>query len=116
MGWRLLIDSAILRCNHGGSVRLTPTQSWVSIESKRVLVEPNPESRSISFCPNNNPPAGIKPCLTTLAVVNGYSEFVRIDGQRVCLETVTGNTDGTPPTVVKYSVRNPAQSLVASSA
>jgi hypothetical protein len=45
-------------------------------------------------------------------VQRGYSEFVRIDGRPVCLESVTGFTDGTPPGVVKYKVNAPGQSLV----
>jgi hypothetical protein len=116
MGSRLLTENAILRCDHGGSVSLAPTQSWVTIERRRILVATNPENRSIGGCTNNNPPLGLKPCLNTLAVTHGYSEFVRVDGRRVCLESVTGNTDGTPPAAVHYSVKNPAQSLVASSA
>ena len=115
MGSRLLTERAILRCSHGGLVSVAATQTWVRIGSSPVLVSPNPESRSISNCTNNNIPAGIKPCLTTLAVKRGYSEFVRIDGHRVCLETVVGDTDGTPPDP-EYSVKNPAQSLVASDA
>ncbi len=42
----------------------------------------------------------------------GYSEWLRIGGKRVCLDTVTGLTDGTPPGTVKYEVRDPGQRLV----
>jgi hypothetical protein len=38
---------------------------------------------------------------------------VRIDGRRVCLDTVTGLTDGTPPGTIKYEVRSPGQDLVS---
>jgi hypothetical protein len=37
---------------------------------------------------------------------------VRIDGCAVCLDTVTGLTDGTPPGIVTYKVRSPGQTLV----
>jgi hypothetical protein len=54
----------------------------------------------------------IKPCTATLVAEAGYSSFVRISGRRVCLDSVTGLTDGTPPGVVKYLVRDPGQHLV----
>ena len=82
----------------------------VRINGRRVLVEPNPVSRPIVGCPNAAPPS--KPCLTTLAVQKGYSGLLSINGKRICLDTVTGLTDGTPPGTVKYKVRTPGQALV----
>jgi hypothetical protein len=41
---------------------------------------------------------------------------LRIAGRRVCLETVTGLTDGTPPGTVKYLVRDPGQGFVQDAA
>jgi hypothetical protein len=55
----------------------------------------------------------MKPCLTTLKVQQGYSGLIDIQGRRVCLDTVTGLTDGTPPGTFKYSVRRPGQDLVS---
>ena len=43
-------------------------------------------------------------------------EPVFIDGRPVCLDTVTGMTDGTPPGVVKYIVVDPAQDFVEGAA
>jgi hypothetical protein len=87
-----------------------PTQDLVKVEGRRVLVEPNPESRPISGCPNIG--ATIKPCLTTLKVRTGYSEWIRIEGRPVCLDSVVGFTDGTPPGVVEYQVRSAGQIFV----
>jgi len=111
---RVLTEDALLLCEHGGPVKLTERQSWVTIHKRRVLVENDPESRSISGCPNVNPFLGLKPCTTTLPVTQGYSSFLRIDGHRMCLDTVTGLTDGTPQGAVKYTVKNPGQTLVES--
>ncbi len=109
MKW--LTEDAILNCKHEmGLVHLAPVQSLVTIEQRRVLVESDPEGRPITGCPNIS--ATIKPCTRTLKVEAGYSDFLRVDGRRVCLETVTGLTDGTPPGIVKYIVRLPGQSLV----
>jgi hypothetical protein len=107
---RLLVKDGVLRCGHDGRVENVPSQHWVRINGSEVLVEPDPQGRSITACPNIG--ASIKPCTSTLVVREGYSPFVSIDGRPVCLETVVGYTDGTPPGVVEYTVRNPGQSLV----
>lgn len=108
---KLLTEDAIINCQHElGVVHLVPTQDLVTIGQRKVLVENNPEGRLITACPNIG--ATIKPCTRTLKALAGYSDFLRIDGQRVCLDTVTGLTDGTPPGVVKYTVTAPGQQLV----
>ncbi|MER0204867.1 MAG: hypothetical protein DU480_13680 [Nitrosomonas sp.] len=109
-----LTEDAILVCSHEtGIVINTTTQNFVRINRRRVLVENNPENRGIVGCPNIG--VGIKPCTTTLKVKQGYSGFIRINGHRVCLSTVTGLTDGTPPGVVTYKVRNSGQNLIRES-
>jgi hypothetical protein len=107
-----LTEDAILTCKHElGIVGIVGTQDLVTVAGRKVLVEKDPEGRPIAGCPNVG--ATIKPCLLTLAAQAGYSDFLRIDGRRICLDTVTGLTDGTPPGVVKYQVRTPGQSLVS---
>ena len=107
----LLTERALLVCKHElGKVNLHPTQSLVTVMGQRLLVETNPEGCSISGCPHYGPT--IKPCTSTLPVKAGYSNLLRIQDRRVCLDTVTGLTDGTPPGTVMYIVRDPAQTLV----
>jgi hypothetical protein len=113
---RALTEDALLLCDHGGQVRPAVRQSWVTIHRRRVLVATDPEDRSISGCPNRNVFLALVPCTTTLRVTRGYSSFVRIDGHPVCLDTVTGLTDGTPPGTVTYTVKDPGQTLVGSDA
>jgi hypothetical protein len=109
---RLLTEDAVLVCAHElGVVGIAATQGLVRAGGRRVLVEKDPEARPIGGCPNVGPT--IKPCATTLAVRVGYSGLLRIAGRRVCLDTVTGLTDGTPPGTVEYKVRSPGQTLVA---
>jgi hypothetical protein len=111
VGSLLLNEEAVVVCKHVlGVVSIEPTQNLVFIQGKRVLVEPNPETRPISHCPNYG--IAIKPCTFTLKVDDGYSSFIRIEGKRVCLQTVTGLTDGTPPGIVKFEVRTPGQQFV----
>lgn len=108
---KILTEDALLVCNHElGSVAIRATQDLVTIEQRRVLVENDPQGRPIRGCPNVG--ATIKPCQNTLRVRKGYSDLVRVEGRRLCLDTVKGLTDGTPPGTVIYKVRQPGQTLV----
>lgn len=108
---RWLTEDAVLLCAHvTGKVDIKHSQEWVRIEGRRVLVDADPEGKAINACSNVAPP--FKPCLLTLRVEVGYSDLLRIGGQRVCLDTVSGKTDGTPPGTVYYSVRAPGQEWV----
>ncbi len=109
---KLLTLRALLHCDHqSGLVSLAARQHFVRIAGIPILVEDDPEGRPIGGCPNAGPT--IKPCTSTLAVQEGYSSLLRIAGNRVCLDRVTGLTDGTPPGMVKYRVRHPGQDFVA---
>jgi hypothetical protein len=112
---RWLVEDATLICDHGGRVAIDPVQALVRIEKRRVLVARDPESRSISACPNANPVIGLRPCLKTL-VAHGYSSFVKIQGRKVCLDSIRGLTDGSPPGTVNYKVVDPAQAFVSAEA
>jgi hypothetical protein len=108
---KILTEDAVLVCGHKlGRVANQPSQKLVTIAARRVLVEKDPEGRAIAGCPNVIP--GQKPCTRTLFVREGYSALLRVDGRRVCLDTVRGHTDGTPPEAVDYSVVAPGQDLV----
>ena len=106
----VITEDAGVYCKHSGKVSNKWSQPFVTIEGRKILVEPDPVGRPISRCPSTVP---FKPCLTTLVVQKGYSEFIRIDGHRICLDTITGYTDGTPPGVVMYVVRSAGQQFVS---
>jgi hypothetical protein len=107
-----LTEDAALACRHQlGRVSIQGRQDLVTIGRRRVLVESDPEGRPISGCPMIG--ATIKPCTRTLTVTVGYSDLLRIEGRRVCLDTVTGLTDGTPPGTVEYDVRDAGQGFVS---
>ncbi|MDQ4124307.1 MAG: hypothetical protein M3134_01735 [Actinomycetota bacterium] len=107
-----LTEDAKLVCNHqAGIVSNDPSQAWVTIEGRSVVVSTDPEGRPINGCPNIN--VGVRPCKTTLAVKEGYSEWLRVDGHRICLDSLQGLTDGTPSGFVKYVVEQPGQAFVS---
>jgi len=108
---KLLTEDAVIVCDHQlGIVQNKPSQSLVTINGRRILVENDPEGRTIKGCPNIG--LTIKPCNTTLKVKKGYSQMLHIGGHAICLDILSGLTDGTPPGTVNYKVRSPGQSLV----
>ena len=107
-----LTEDAVLICDHGGRVAIKPTQTLVRIEDRQVLVQDNPEYRNIRHCPNTNPVVGLRACLNTLAVREGYSALLTIEGDPVCLDFVLGLTDGSPPGIVTYKVVAAGQPFV----
>ncbi len=110
---KFLTEDAALYCAHEtGKVQNSASQGLVTVKGRSVLVAKDPEGRTILGCTNANPPVGIKPCSKTLPVLAGYSSFIRVKGHAVCLDTLKGLTDGTPPGAVEYSVRKPGQSFV----
>src|SRR5680860_1314413 len=111
---KILIVEGVVCCGHDGTVKNVPSQEWVKILTSPVLVENDPQGRDINGCPNIG--LNIKPCTHTLLVQTGYSTFVRIGGRAICLDTVEGYTDGTPPGAVKYTVRSPGQQLAEATA
>ncbi len=108
----ILTEDVVITCRHvTGIVIRNTSQDFVTIAGRRVLIDPDPENRPIIGCPNIG--IGIKPCLKTLSVKTGYSDFITIGGRRVCLKAVTGLTDGTPPGIVMYDVRAAGQDFVS---
>jgi len=110
---KVLTNAAFITCDHAtGVVTNISSQSLVRIDGGLVLVGNDPAGKPIAGCSNIGPT--IKPCTSTLAVEQGKSSFVSIDGTPVCLDTVVGGTDGTPPSATKYRVRFAGQVLVDS--
>lgn len=106
-----LTEDAKLKCTHGGQLKLEPVQDLVHINGRKVLIKPDPENREIDWCTNTNF-TNIKPCKKTEEVRTGYSELLRVGGKPVCLDSVKGFTNGTPPRSIDYVVREPGQDFV----
>ena len=104
-----LTEDANLICAHqsGAVTSFSPSQSYVTVSNRRVLIAPDTIGRSIASCPMV-PPLG-KPCTTTLSVITGYSALIKINSQPVCMDNLTGTVDAPAP---PYTVRLPGQQLV----
>lgn len=107
----ILTEDAKLRCDHLGKVENEPSQSLVTIEKRKILVATDPQGRNIHGCPNLTP--ATKPCTHTLVVEDGYSTIASIGGHPICLATLRGHTDGTPPGTVFYTVQDAGQAFVS---
>jgi len=104
----LLREDAVLLCGHMGVVRISASQHWVTVEGKALLVDNDPEGKTIAGCPNV---ASGQPCVQTGIVQKGYSAFIRIDGHAVCRQELEGLA--LPMVVYHYTVSYPGQRLVA---
>ncbi len=105
-------EKDVLRCAHvGGVVDVSARHRWIRINGSPVLVRPDALGRSITGCPMVG--ATTKPCTSTVTVDTGYSQFVRIDGSAMGLNTLSGFTDGVPPMSVLYSITSNYQSWVS---
>lgn len=105
-----LTTRAVFSCSHPpGKADASPhEQNFVRIEGAHVLVGDDPGGLSVSLCalvPPNN-----KPCDRTLDPGAGHSAWIRIEGTPVCLDRITGPTNGVPPGA--YVVVAPGQNLV----
>jgi hypothetical protein len=110
-GFLALTEDAVLRCDHLARVENKPSQDLLRIDGRRVLVARDPEGRHIHGCPNLSP--ATKPCIQTLVVEEGYSDLLSVAGAAVCLSSILGHTDGTPPGAVYYRVKEPGQQYVS---
>jgi hypothetical protein len=120
---KILTSQTILACKHKTGLarmdapeNLLRFQNFITIEGSPVLCGNFPISdpmlQRINSCTNMGPT--IKPCnLTLTAEAHGFSSLIFIEDRPVCLDTLTGLTDGTPPGTVQYNVRDPGQSFVS---
>jgi len=104
-----ITEDVVIVCAHAtGTVKsYNPSQSWVTVQGRRVLIAPDTVGRTITLCPLVPPQ---KPCTTTLAVITGYSALIRIGGRPVCMSNLTGAVDAPAP---PYTVRTAGQTLVS---
>lgn len=106
----VLTEKSILQCDHKtGIVELKMKQDFVRINGDRILVKPDPVGCTINACSWAG--AGMTPCMKTVNIDTGWSEFVRIAGDPICLKPVMGKTNGTPGPF-SYSVGSTNQHLV----
>jgi hypothetical protein len=97
-------------CAHGGKVMLIPRQGTVTIRGAPVMCVPDLMGAPIVGCAQPPTPA-TKPCTTVVSTLPGsWSLNVLVGGKPVYLQTLTGMTDGVPPSPI--TVAYPGQEIV----
>ncbi len=94
----LITSSATIMCAHGGRVMLIPRQFKVMAQGAPVMCVPDLMGAPIAGCAQPVTPAGTKPCTTVAATFPGsWSLKVLVMGRPAYVATLTGLTDGIPP-------------------
>lgn len=98
MGIRYLNHAAIIRCTHGGTVRLFPpsVRSYY-IEGRPVITDMDLLRAVIIGCPQVGP--GLKPCTRIVSILMGRALQIKVDGETPILKTLKALTDGVAPGV-----------------
>jgi hypothetical protein len=93
----VLITSSTVTCGHSGNVVVTSTQK-LKVGNNPVLVKVSIADKSIAGCTTapasdaSGPTA--KPCKKVSLVSNGEATKLKVNGQAVMLDTLSGETDG----------------------
>lgn len=109
----VLNASAVIRCSHGGTVTVTPSQQALKAGGGAVLVRADLLAATIAGCTNTDARAGQVPCVSILAVTAGVATRLKAGGQPVVLEDAAGTTSSTPPG--RFSVSSAGQTRLRAS-
>jgi hypothetical protein len=102
--------NAQITCAHGGHVTLIPKQTIVLLQGGAVLCEPDLVGSPIVGCAQAPSPS-TKPCTTVVSTLPGSTSLkVAVQGRPAYVATLSGLTDGVPPSPL--IVVSPGQTLV----
>ena len=97
-------------CAHGGQVMLIPRQATVMLGGAPAMAEPDLVGAPVVGCTLPPTPA-TKPCTTVVSTLPGStSPKVLVGGRPAYVATLSGMTDGVPPSPI--TVVFPGQTLV----
>jgi hypothetical protein len=107
----VLTESSTVKCAHQGTVKLTASQSKLTVGGKKVLVEGDLTAppAQVSSCATVVNQTSTK-CLMVSSAMGGVAQKLKVGGKGVLLESVQGQTSGviggTPQT---WSVQDAGQ-------
>jgi hypothetical protein len=100
----VLTVSSTVKCAHGGSVSLS-SSAKLSVGGKKVVLMSGVQGAPISGCPTPDDTNTPSTKCRTVVTANGTSTKLKVGGQPVVLDSLSGTTDGTPPpTGASFSV------------
>jgi hypothetical protein len=96
----ILTSQAVVMCAHGGRVMLIPRQGTVLIQGSPAMCEPDLLGAPIVGCAQPPTPT-TKPCTTVVSTLPGSSSpKVLVGGRPAYVGTLSGMTDGVPPSPI----------------
>lgn len=109
------IETARCNCEHRGGVQIRPSQDWVTIDGRLLLVEGDLDHRPIVLCRGGAEVVGVTRCRSIATVDDdlSHSHLVAIDGRGVVLSTASGTTDWSSVAIARWTLGNPGQLWVA---
>jgi hypothetical protein len=92
-----LTTNAVILCDHGGRVEVTPRQVQVAIQGGFVICEPDLVGAPVTGC-GLPATSATSPCTTVIEVLPGSSApTILVGGRPVYVETLVGITNSRPP-------------------
>lgn len=92
----VLTENSTLSCTHIGSVKLVATQSKLTVNGSKVLIDGDLTSAVISGCITvPDPNTTTVKCLSVASAEGGVAGKLKVNGKGVLLEEVQGKTTGT---------------------
>jgi hypothetical protein len=92
-----LTESSTLGCTHlTGSIALNASQSQLTVNGNKVLVDGDLNGASVSNC-GTVVTSSTSKCQTFTPMPGGVAQKLKVGGKGVLLETLQGTTDGVPP-------------------
>lgn len=92
----VLTEASTLICAHAGTVKLTATQSKLTVSGSKVLVHSDLIGAVISGCLTvPDPNTSTVKCLSITSAEGGVAGKLKVNGKGVLLEQVNGKTTGT---------------------
>lgn len=107
----VLTEASSLVCAHQGRVKPGVSQSRLTVNGARVLVEGDPNGAPIGLCATvADPTTATVKCLHVASADGGVAGKLKVGGKGVLLADIQGRTDGTVGGIPQtWSVRSAGQ-------
>jgi hypothetical protein len=91
-----LTENSNLVCAHQGTIKLTASQSKLTVSGANVLVDGDLAQAPVSLCQTPPSPVSSK-CLKVVSAIGGVAVKLKVQGKGVLLDNIQGVTDGVVP-------------------
>ncbi len=94
---KALTMASTVACKHGGAVSKS-SDAKLTVDRKPVLLSSSIDGKTITGCAvTDDPNTSTLQCKKVVSVTGGAAAKLRVGGDAVMLDSLTGTTNGTPP-------------------